>query len=268
MRIDKISAILCFVPLLACEEPPAPTGSPSAKPAVASSAPKASATAAASASAAPSAEAASPTLPKHMEQHFTRAVAIRDAIIAGDLEATKKDAQWMAEHELTTEFPETWKPHVTKFQDASKRVLDATTIEDAAVAAAGMAESCGACHVALRAGPKLTMPAAPEGSGAGIHMQRHQWAAARMWDALTTPSEEAWIKGSEMMADAPLEPEAASGAKSVDKSVPELAKKVHDIAEKARQDREMEKWVSGYGQFLQTCATCHKAVGLGPKPPQ
>jgi mono/diheme cytochrome c family protein len=258
MRIVKALAMVfaAVLPAAACEEKPAPSPAPPTAPEPAAVQPAASTL--------PAEQSATPTLPKHMQEHFTRAVKIRDGVIAGDLAATKKDAQWMAEHQISASFPDAWKPHVTNFQDAAKKVLDADKLDAAAEAVAGMAQSCGSCHAAL-GGPKLTLGAPPaEGSGTTPHMARHQWAAERMWDALTTPSEEAWLKGTEIMADAPLVPKAVSGEKSVDKKVETLAVSVHDIAEKARTDRDMKKWTAAYGKFLQTCASCHQASG-GPK---
>lgn len=261
MRIVKATAILfcAILPAAACEEKPAPPPAPATPATTAASAKP-------PASAVPEEKSATPTLPKHMQEHFTRGLKIRDAVIAGDLAATKKDAQWMAEHELTAEFPENWKPHVTRFQDAAKLVLDADKIETASTAVAGMAYACGSCHASL-GGPKVTLTTPPaEGSGAALHMARHQWAADRMWDALTAPHEESWLKGTEIMADAPLVPKAVSGEKSVDKKTEKLAVEVHSIAENARTERDTKKWTTAYGKFLQTCASCHQAAGVKPKP--
>jgi hypothetical protein len=81
-----------------------------------------------------------------------------------------------------------------------------------------------------------------------------------MWDALTTPSEEAWLKGSEAMATAPLVGEELTGPKSPPKEVDALAKRAHSIAEGLRQERDIAKWVTGYGEFLSTCNACHQAL--------
>ena len=99
-----------------------------------------------------------------------------------------------------------------------------------------------------------------------MHMVRHQWAAARMWDALSTPSEEAWLKGTEVMADAPLLPEGVVGSRSVTPEAKKSARSAHDIAEKARADRDLAKWTVSYQRFLATCAACHSALGAKPKP--
>jgi mono/diheme cytochrome c family protein len=209
-------------------------------------------------------EVATPSVAKHMQDHFTRGAKMRDAIIAGDLEAAKKDAQWMAEHQVSDDLPDNWKPHVKVLKDAAKQTLDAQDIAAAAMHTAAMSRACGECHAKL-GGPKVELGKPPvEGSGAAPHMARHQWAADRMWDALTVPSEQAWLKATEVMADAPLAPMAIQGARSVPPVAEKLAKEVHDIAEAARADRQMEKWSSAYGRFLGTCAECHQALKQGP----
>jgi cytochrome c553 len=199
-----------------------------------------------------------------MKDHFTRGVKMRDAVIAGDLESLRKDAQWMAEHELSSNLPDAWQPHVKRMQNAAKQALDAPDLARAASAVAEVAGACGGCHVAL-GGPKLAPSTAPaKGSGAAPHMARHQWATARMWDALTTPSEDAWRAATEVMADAPLLPEEVAGPRSLPVATKELARNVHDIAEKARLDRDAGKWVESYGRFLSGCAACHQALGEKP----
>ena len=206
-------------------------------------------------------EQMSPTVARHMQDHFTRGIKIRDAIIAGDLDAAKKDAQWMAEHQVSKTLPEAWKPHVESLQDAAKKVMDAQGLPAAATGTAEMARACGECHAKL-GGPDFEMPKEPpeEASGVAEHMVRHQWAAERMWEALTVPSEEAWRKGAEAMADAPLSPQAVAKDKSVPANIEKLTKEVHDIAEAARADRDSMKWATAYASFLGDCAGCHTAV--------
>jgi hypothetical protein len=256
MHPRSIAMISLLLSVTACERSKPPSDAPAQQPAAAS---------------APlptqSSEAvATPSVAEHMKEHFTRGAKMRDAVIAGDLEALRKDAQWMAEHEISANFPDAWRPHVDRLQKAAKKALDARELPIAAEAVAETAAACGACHVAL-GGPKLTLGAPPaEGSGAQMHMARHQWAAARMWDALSTPSEEAWVKGTEVMADAPLLPEQAAGSRSVTPEAKTFASSVHDIAEKARAERDVAKWTASYRQFVATCASCHSALGQKPKP--
>jgi cytochrome c556 len=68
----------------------------------------------------------------------------------------------------------------------------------------------------------------------------------------------------EAMADAPRVPKAVAGLRTVDKSVEKLAVDVHAISEKARTDRDMDKWQRAYADVLVTCAACHRALGAKP----
>jgi hypothetical protein len=256
MRAPSIAMLTVLMSVGACERSKSTPTAPAEQPAAASApAPAAS-------------EAvATPGVAEHMKAHFMRAAGMRDAVIAGDLEALRKDAQWMAEHELSAKLPDTWRPHVERMQSAAKKALDARELPVAAQAVAETAAACGACHAAL-GGPKLALGAPPvEGSGASQHMARHQWSAARMWDALATPSEEAWLKAAEVMADAPLGVESIAGSRSVAPETKALARTVHDIAEKSRAERDTAKWTASYAQSLATCASCHRALGQKPAAP-
>jgi mono/diheme cytochrome c family protein len=70
------------------------------------------------------------------------------------------------------------------------------------------------------------------------------------------------------MADAPLHVEVVAGERSVEPKVKDLATRVHDIAERGREQRDPAQWPSTYGKFLQTCATCHQALGVGKPAPE
>lgn len=258
--------------LLAACDAPQPSGTTTQGATSAPAKGTASTTATAATTAKPGSSAETPGVAKHMAEHFKSGVKMRDAVIAGDLAALKKDAQWMAEHDLAGEMPDTWKSRVSSMQDAAKGALDAKTVQDGAEAVAAMAGACGSCHSAL-GGPKVAASEPPvEGSGAAMHMTRHQWAAARMWEGLTAPSSDAWVKGAEVMADAPLTPQAVAGQKSVPAEIDALAKEAHAIAEKARGIKDpatsgpaASERAAMYGKFLQTCATCHQKLRQGPK---
>jgi cytochrome c553 len=238
------------------KKPPEPQAAPSSEPEKASPPPSA-----APAAAAPPVPSQTPTLPAHMAEHFTKAASIKAALIRGDLEAMRKDADWMATHELSRNLPETWRPYLQAMQTTAQRVVKAKDAAGAALAVAEMGQACGTCHKAL-GGPKLEVGSPPaEGSGVAPHMMGHQWAADRMWEGLIGPSDPAWIKGSEMLASAPLTEKAVAGQKSVPPEVELLAQKVHGFGEKSRAAAATDR-VALYGDFLATCASCHEKVGV------
>jgi hypothetical protein len=213
------------------------------------------------ASAAPSGSApAKPTLWAHMAEHFSRTASVKKAVIAGDLQASKEDAEWMAKHDFSV--PDSWRPHVQAMQAAAQRVVDATDTATAARATADMGQVCGSCH-RTHGGPKFEVGSPPaEGSGAATQMLRHQWAADRMWEGLIGPSEAAWVKGSEALGGAILIKKGLE--KSVPPEVESLARKIHDLGEKSRSAAPGDR-AALYGEFLGTCAECHSKLGARKK---
>jgi cytochrome c556 len=199
-----------------------------------------------------------------MKDHFDRAQEMKRALIAGKVDQYAKGAVWMAEHQLSADLPVTWKAHVEGMQDAAREARDAKDLKAAAAAFGAMGRACAVCHEQL-GGPKITLGTPPaEGSGAALHMQRHQWAADRMWEGLMAPSDEAWVKGAEVMADAPLVPEAVSGMKSVPPETKALATAAHATAHRARTTAAKDRG-KAYADMIATCAGCHDKLGISPK---
>lgn len=203
--------------------------------------------------------AITPTAPAHMKEHFLKSGELKKAVIDGRLADFKGSAVWMAEHELTAALPETWKDGVEVMKEAARVGRDAPTLQVAAASLGATGAACASCHEKL-GGPKVVVgePPAP-GSGNPPHMLRHQWAMDLMWLGLVTPSEEAWVKGAEVMSDAPLTEATISPAQTVTKAVAKLADEVHAAAAAARTVDEGARG-KVYGELLLSCTTCHQAL--------
>lgn len=212
---------------------------------------------------APEQEGATPTTATHMKEHFDKANEIKAALIAGDLEAARAPARWMAEHQQEADYPDTWQPHVQSMRDAAQKIVAAKDLPAASQAFVSMGETCAACHVAL-GGPKLepsAPPAATQGSGTKPHMARHQWALDQMWLGLIGPSRPVWIAGAEALAEAPLVPEQFVEGQTLSPELQALAAHVHELGNKAR-DVSGTSGIPGmiYGELLVGCETCHAAL--------
>ena len=261
MRYSSSIALVASVTAvigLSCDKRPAPTAAPSASPqATATTQP-------AAASVSAPAGSASPTVPTLMKRHFEKSTEMKAALIRGDLEEFKKASVWLAEHEISADLPVSWKQHVEGMKDSAHAGRDAADLDRAGLALGSMGRACATCHEQLGS-PEVAVSAPPaEGSGAQPHMLRHQWAADRMWEGLMAPNEDAWVKGSEALADAALGERAVAGEKSVPKEVVTLAKQVHDLANKARTAKMADRGKT-YGAFLATCASCHSKLGVKMK---
>jgi hypothetical protein len=141
-----------------------------------------------------------------MVEHFGSSASMRRALVSGDLQAFRAAAATLSDKELSANLSDTWKPHLEEMRGAAERARDAKAIEGAARAFAGVGAACAGCHAQL-GGPKLAVGAPPaEASGAKPHMARHSWGAARLWEGLMAPSQEAWTKGAEVFTDARSRP--------------------------------------------------------------
>jgi cytochrome c553 len=202
-----------------------------------------------------------PQAANYMRDHFSQAVAIRDALIAGDLEGMREPAGWIAEHEPPADWPEGWAPHTEEIRSAARAVLEATDRGTASRAVASLALACGACHQALGSEVEFTAGAPPEvRPGTMAHMERHMWAADRMWKGLVGRTGEVWFAGAAVMSDAPLRPSILSEEALVYDRIEALAERVHSLGAEGRSAEDPEDRADIYAGILATCARCHQLL--------
>jgi len=257
---SSLISLLAVMAMLGCEQRRADSTAAPTPPT--SSAPP---TASVAASVPPVDSAQTPTVAAKMAEHFASARALRESLVKGDLEAFRAAAATLSDKELSANLSDTWKPHLEGMRTAAKRARDAKTIDTGAQSLADIGRACAGCHEKL-GGPKLTVgdPPAP-GSGAKPHMARHDWAAARMWEGLMAPSQEAWTKGTEVFAAAPLQQEALVGAKSVAPEVAELAKRAHAFGQQAHTAKDATARAKSVAEVYGTCVGCHSKLSVRVK---
>lgn len=88
---------------------------------------------------------------RHMHFHASQLEWLNDALEAGDLDAARMPAYWLAAHQTVSDIPEEWVPHIRDMRTAAGEVNDAVDIEAARAAAQRIEEGCRACHVAAGA---------------------------------------------------------------------------------------------------------------------
>jgi hypothetical protein len=204
-------------------------------------------------------------VPSHMMSHFNSAVRIRDAVVSGDVGATRSPARWLATHQFEAEeypAPEA-REALEKLRDESRSITNQREIPELAGSVARLGAACGSCHTAMKAGPHLSVPAAPPTPAAGAtpeeHMNRHAWASERLWEGLVGPSEGSWIVGAAVLTGPALDfgPPGSASQRVLD-----LQAKVARLAASARETRGLQDRARVYGQLLETCAECHEILGL------
>ena len=208
---------------------------------------------------------ASARLIAHMHEHLSAVNKIKTAIIRGDLAAVREPARWLAEHPAPAEIPEGWTAHVEGMRMAARDALAATDSNAAAAAVSQMAETCGACHMANGVASRFADNVQPADElGSMAHMQRHQWAADRMWEGLIGPSDLAWGQGADLLLETPLSAREMHTQDDSVRSVRRMARRVHELAAHAMLEQEPGARADVYAEFLGVCAACHTRLGQGP----
>jgi cytochrome c553 len=207
-----------------------------------------------------------PTLKARMRDHDVHGAALRDAIERADLDTAHREAEMLAALRLGGGIEPTWRQKLDAMNAAAARVARANDLNAASRALAELTLTCGDCHTTL-GGPKVVIGEPPsEDGGVVARMQRHQWAASRLWDGLVVPSDDAWMAGARVLADAPLEPELMTPGKTPVREIGSLAASVHELARNARAAQRAQERGEVYGELIATCADCHERVSGGPPP--
>lgn len=191
-----------------------------------------------------------------MSDHFTFAIAVDDAVIAGRLDQARKAAGKLLAASPTT-YPAEWMPWVLQMRDAAHQAETATDMATAGKAVAEIVAACGACHSALGRGPAFIDMPAPAADAPT--MEVHRWAAERMWEGVVGPSDLAWRAGT---ARFPVLPDCTPdvGGEIVDQAAINTAREqVSALTATAAGTMELRPRAALYGEYVATCATCHRS---------
>ena len=204
---------------------------------------------------------------RHMHEHVASVDDIRSAVIAGNLEGVREPAKWLATHEVAAGLPGEWEPFVTAMRRNAERISGAQSLVAASSATGKLALTCAACHRANKVQMEFARVETPpdELDDIGTHMQRHRWAADRMWEGLFGPSEYAWNEGVDMLLDVALKPgEVAPGHGSAHGELGRMEREVHLIGSRGIVASTAQQRSQIYGEYLSLCASCHTMLTRGP----
>ncbi len=192
-----------------------------------------------------------------MQAHFTDALLIRKAVIAGTPEQAASAAEALAKAESLDALPAGWRQSVQRMQQIAGRITNSTSASQAAAATADLGVACGECHL-QRGGPKAsTEPPPALGTALTDRMQRHVWATERLWEGLTVPSSEAWTAGANALSTSPFPAEILKqGGVHGRSAAGDFAK----LVGKAPTKKKVEERAALYAELLVTCGGCHRAI--------
>jgi hypothetical protein len=192
-----------------------------------------------------------------MTRHFEDSVRIKDAVIAGKLVEVRAPALRLLDGEGDS--PPSWRPFIAANIRRANELLVAVDLNAAAVAAAGLARTCGDCHAAIL-GPEFPIRVAPTITSRDPkqRMRRHQWAADRLWEAMIAHSDAAWTAGAAALTDAALLRGDYPPDVEIEGDPIVVENQLRAFGARAANTSDWDERVLVYGGLLSTCAACHE----------
>lgn len=195
----------------------------------------------------------------HPEMHLFLDLArqARDSTISGDVEAAQNSMKQLVAMPSLGEFPKDAQPHLLAMKAAAEAGSKSNSVDELGHAVSRIAAACGACHAATDGGPKFErIGKPPKEKDLASHMKLHAWSANRMWEALVVPEQDRWEAGAKALYQ---ESWIHSGAFDMDS---EFARRVHETGEAAMVATRDAERTALYGQFIASCAACHRSGGV------
>ena len=126
-----------------------------------------------------------------------------DALLrAGRLSEANTNAFWLTRPHKR-KLVATWPAETARLREAAQAMIAADTLEQAARASADLAAACGGCHAVAGASSMFERDVRPprDDGTSTSRVQRHRWAADRIWDGVVGASERQWRAGLEVYAN-------------------------------------------------------------------
>jgi cytochrome c556 len=193
-----------------------------------------------------------------MWAHFEAARELQRAIAHGRLTDARDLAGWLAQKA---------EPRTPELTAAAERIQHAPDVQTAGALAGTLANACSGCHETKGATPVFVIPAEPpDGPSIEAQMLRHQWAAARLWEGLIGPNDDAWYSGVRVMEGVMIDLRWTTNAKPNADAVA-YAQTLRDLTAKAQNVEGRGARGGLFGAMLHTCASCHAIVRPNPTAP-
>lgn len=193
-----------------------------------------------------------------MITHFDLAVDARSDAIFGRLDDFRRVTDDLAELEPANDLPAEIVLQLGPMRWEAREAARANTIEEAAMGAARIAETCGDCHTdnGIPLGERFTIGGPPPAGSPARHMAGLNWASRLLWDGLIGPSDRTWYTGAEGLKELGALPEGLP-ADYDPNAVASMGARLRQLGDRAALARSPEERVDVLADVWATCAGCH-----------
>lgn len=199
-----------------------------------------------------------------MITHFDYAVEARGAALSGDVTAFRNAAKALAELQPARDLPPDVILQLGPMRWEAREGTLVKTADEAAMAAARIAQTCGDCHTAnhVPLGERFTLGGPPPAGSTARHMAGLAWASRLLWDGLIGPSDRTWSTGAAGIVELGLLPEGLRPMLPPgDAAV--YAARLRQLGERAVLTRDSDRRVEVLAEIWGTCAECHAETRSG-----
>ena len=202
---------------------------------------------------------------RHMADHLTVVERMQEAVVRGQLQLVHDQGAWLAEHPEHAPLTDA-EPALARLRAAAQLAATAPDLPAAATATAQVGGACAACHAERGAIVAFAWEPEPEDAPAlARQMQRHQWAAARLWQGAVGPSDQLWDEGVAALATLRLDVGPLVSGAHGDEVKARVAK-LRALATQASHVDSFDTRIRLYGELLDTCVGCHQLVRPDARP--
>jgi hypothetical protein len=196
-------------------------------------------------------------LQAHMAEHLQTARDMQRAIAQGRLPKARELAGWFAQHPLDEKPP--WQKYAFAMRGSALRIQAARDLATAGGELGTFGNACASCHVAAGVTPTFTYGPPPREDEHSLEaqMERHQWAATRLWEGVIGPSDREWQEGATVLAVDKLDVSSMQHEKP-NGYVVDLAEQLQQQARDAQTMHGTSDRAAFYGRMMTTCAACHQ----------
>lgn len=211
----------------------------------------------------------SPVRRAQMAGHYRAVTQVYEGVIRGDLAAARDAAFSIWGLAAPSGMPASGTVIAEFVQLQGRRAAQATTLEQAANAAAGMLTLCGDCHTAVNVRVATPDRVRPDVGGLVGHMLAHQEAVEAMAEGLVAPSPSRFRTGAERLEIAPLSRSDLPPDRALTADIRRSETEVHAIGKEARLANDNTARTASFAKLISTCANCHRLHNRvwGPRTP-
>ena len=184
--------------------------------------------------------------PAHERGLDVRLQSMTVAVIHGQLDRVREDADWMGRRDAIAS-------SAAAPAKALAKVRDTAT---ASAAVASLAASCGSCHQARAVAPAILKTFESAGGRVVGHMRAHQNATDLLLAGLVAPDEDAWIRGARELQAAPLRPGDFPVSDRIGALMADIEKSLHGEAARLERAAPSDR-ATAFGALLVVCSQCH-----------